>query len=188
MGRKESDTTERAQTHVLCCSVAKKARHSRNEAAGTPDARSSPRPGLSVPCIDSCSGIRLPVPCTRGGESVCSLAGRAPATLASDLPEHPSASPTFGLHPCQSLSWPFAWMAPAQPSGPGWNVTTRPPSPGNAAPLFFVTEPWFFPSKHFSKLVTVVCFLVCVLLPVLLPVVPQVLSTGLGSLDTLSSY
>ena len=81
----------------------KKARHARNEAAGRSDTRSSPGPGLSVPCVDSCSGIGLPVPCTRAGESVCSLAGRAPATLASDLPEHVSPSPTLGLHPCQSL-------------------------------------------------------------------------------------
>ena len=99
----KSQTRQCAQMHVLCCSVAKKARHARNEAAGRSDTRSSPGPGLSVPCVDSCSGIGLPVPCTRAGESVCSLAGRAPATLASDLPEHVSPSPTLGLHPCQSL-------------------------------------------------------------------------------------
>ena len=131
----KSQTRQCAQMHVLCCSVAKKARHARNEAAGRSDTRSSPGPGLSVPCVDSCSGIGLPVPCTRAGESVCSLAGRAPATLASDLPEHVSPSPTLGLHPCQSLP-----DGSCSASGPGWNVTTRLPSPGNAAPLFFVMK------------------------------------------------
>ena len=115
--------TEYAHRHMYCAAVWQKKKKGmkllEDQMLG------APRGLVSVSCIHSYGGGSTPVPCTRAGESAALLAMLQPH--ASDLPEHPSPSPTLGPHPSQSLPWPFDWMAPAQPSAPGSNVTTRPP-------------------------------------------------------------